>query len=154
MQFERPSPIQLCQDDVCQDDFDGLSVPDLQQDGACTHTLVSCGMLSGCNDCAKSDESAYVPVNFIKDEVYQLLAAFEKSCALQSAVVAQESDVMDTSTLEAGIEFELTLPLTLPKRYFRTFWRSAVRRLIEREREIRLIETRRLLTSKSNEMIP
>jgi hypothetical protein len=72
----------------------------------------------------------YVPINFIPDEAYALIAAFEASFVHEPI----QADLMDIDTaslpssnhLESG-ESCLNDP---PKRYYRTFWKSASRRII------------------------
>jgi hypothetical protein len=148
MQVDRPSSL-------CQNDFSGLTIPDLQQDGGCMHTLVDYDMFSGCSGSAKSGKRVsgdYVPVNFIKDEVYEMLAAFDKA-ALQRATVSQESDAMETTMEQAGIDFEPLRPVTdlaPPKKFYSTFWRSAVRRLLKQEKNTGITEIRRNRSSLSN----
>jgi hypothetical protein len=145
MQVDRPSSL-------CQDDFDGLAVPDLQQDG-CSQTLVDYEKFAGSSDAAKSGKCAcddYVPQNFIKDEVLQFIAAFERT-TLQRAAIAQAGDAMETAT--GGEDFEPLRPLTdraPPKRFYLTFWRSAAWRLVQQKQISAKIEFRRTLSSSSN----
>jgi hypothetical protein len=152
MQSEGP-PFRLC-----QNDFDVLAVLDLQQDGICTLSPVFNEVLSGCSsekteDCAITDYGHYVPRNFISKEVYQLLAAYERTSAVQREAVADGGDAMDLdmSPHEAYIQLGPTRPLTPPKRYSRTFWRSAAWRLLQKEKKAGFIEIRRCLTTLSNQ---
>jgi hypothetical protein len=100
--------------------------------------IVGFEMFPGTSGTANSERyihGDYVPENFIKDEVYAILAAFEKD-PLQRASVTQENHTMDTAMEEAYVDFEPRRLLTdsaPPKRFYRTFWRSAARRLLKYE---------------------
>ncbi len=140
---------------LCQDGFDGLTILDLQQDGGCIYRSDDHGMLSGCSGSRKSRDSAdYVPQNFISQEVYQLFATFERMSVAQREDSAHDEDAMEISTYEADIEHEPTRPLTPPKKFSRTFWRSATRRLLQQEKRDVLNEIRRSLTAFSSYMVP
>jgi hypothetical protein len=90
--------------------------------------------------CAKTEvkplNESYVPVNFIPDEALAMIAAWE-SLNLTASYHSDQMDI-DESVLENHVETALpyatVLPYTLsapPKRYFRTFWRSISRKILE-----------------------
>ncbi len=77
-----------------------------------------------------STQEKYGPVNFIDDEIYALIERWESS-----AQQAPPSEVMMPIYLkphETNYEPMRQLPTAAaPKRFYRTFWRSVCRRLVE-----------------------
>jgi hypothetical protein len=78
-------------------------------------------------------KETYVPVNFISDEVYNLIAAWEASS------LATSSDIMDLDVSSLPLvpasqnNFEPTRrfdDVSPPKRFYRTFWSSVSKRII------------------------
>ena len=117
-----------------QHDFNSLAVPNWQHAGI-MHKLVDHAAFSGSGNSMKSEETnAYVPVNFISNEVYALLAAFEASSL-------HRDYGYDTGSTGIGFELSILMPTELtfdscmfmesPKKFPRTFWRSIARRLVE-----------------------
>jgi hypothetical protein len=84
----------------------------------------------------------YRPVNFIPDEVYELIRNWEVAYLKQQESI-QAIDLMDTDmsgdSRPSENIFEPTrlMPVSEapPKRFYRTFWRSVTRRIIQLERE-------------------
>ena len=80
------------------------------------------------------------PVNFIPDEVYELIRKWELAY-LQQQESAQTIDSMDTeSTTDHRLNESIYEPMRLmsiseppPKRFYRTFWRSVTRRILQLE---------------------
>ncbi len=117
-----------------QNDFMCLSVPDWQHAGI-MQKLGDHVAFSGSGSSIKLEETiSYVPENFISEETYAVLAAFEASALLRD----HEND-----TFISGIGFErsISMPTALshdswsfmvsPKKFPRTFWKSIARRLVE-----------------------
>ena len=128
-----------------QKDFDGLTIPELQQDGGSMHKLVEYEMFTGTSGSPNSGKCVDGDYAHLHFETNELGAAFDKA-SLQRAAVSQESDAMETTTTEeAGVDFEPLRRLTNfgpPKRFHRTFWRSAARRLLNQEQETGVIGIR------------
>jgi hypothetical protein len=80
-------------------------------------------------DVASACHEKYVPVNFIDDEIYALIERWE-SCAKEAP-----SDVtmpVDIKLQDPIYEPMRQLPTAAaPRRFYRTFWRSVSRRLVE-----------------------
>ena len=80
-------------------------------------------------------DETYVPVNFINNEVYALIAAWEAS-----EFKREESGEAADSALDADRD-ALYEPLRCrptiapPKRFYRTFWKSITRRTLENARK-------------------
>ena len=77
--------------------------------------------------------NVYVPVNFIPDEAFAFLAAWDAAYITKASPL--DAMELDTVSLPVSqIEFEPTRRLNdfaPPKRFFRTFWRSIARRVVE-----------------------
>ena len=77
--------------------------------------------------------NVYVPVNFIPDEVFAFLAAWDASHISKTS--SPDGMELDTASLPASQDmFEPTRRLNdfaPPKRFYRTFWRSMARRVVE-----------------------
>ncbi len=94
---------------------------------------------SGC----EADE-LYRPVNFIPDEVYEMIRNWERAYQKQQETT-QAIDSMDTEAFNDSRSSEsifepmrcMSVPQP-PKRFFRTFWRSATRRILRLEKEAAL----------------
>ncbi len=96
------------------------------------------------NDALMKAESAlaeYRPVNFISDEVYELIRNWELSY-LRRQEVNQAVDSMEAEPIPNFSESvfepmrtasESTLPP--PKRFFRTFWRSLTLRIVREKKQ-------------------
>ncbi len=112
-----------------QDDFNGLTVPDLQHDGYCLHMLVDRAIVSGSSSgSAKSGKCDWgdSAMQTLKDEMCELRATIDK-VTLHHSIVAQESDAIEMVSEQASIDFE---PLRLlrdsapPTRFYRQAKRS------------------------------
>ena len=71
-----------------------------------------------------TEDDHYVPVNYIPDEVIAMIQVWQ----------LQRRDVMEVSGTDAPTleEYAPLMSQTAPpKRYFRTFWRSIARRLLQ-----------------------
>ncbi len=87
----------------------------------------------------KNREKVYVPVNAIPDEVYALISAWEAS-SLKSPDcmdIDEASNPLSVSMLGPAQSLNTFAP---PKRYGRTFWRSASRRILEMSRAQSLVD--------------
>ncbi len=94
-----------------------------------------------CGSACEADEM-FCPVNFIPAEVYELIRTWELA-HLQEHELIQAVDFMDTDSLSESQSSESVLqPNSLmpafeapPKRFYRTFWKSRAKRLLQRERQ-------------------
>jgi hypothetical protein len=116
---------------AAQPDFTSLAVRhELAAESADQNEPEVCDFLTGD---AKPSSKAYVPVNFIPAEVCAFLAAWEAS-------YLAKMDLSDHMQLELtsvpgphnGIEpVRFPSDLAAPRRFYRTFWISLTRRLLE-----------------------
>ena len=129
----------------CQAAFGFLSVPELQPtalvpDAAMDHDAFSRSGSAKSQKSAVLDQDAYVPVNYISPEVYALLAAAEASAARRAE--AQDAGGMDLDSIGQESTLQTTmggwhdpanamLGMAPPKRYYRIFWRSVSKRLLQ-----------------------
>jgi hypothetical protein len=82
--------------------------------------------------------NVYVPVNFIPDEVFAFLAAWDASKT--SSPDGMELDTASIPTSQSVFEPTRRLnDFAPPKRFYRTFWRSMARRVVESS--VRAIQT-------------
>ena len=84
----------------------------------------------------KIREKKYVPVNAIPDEAYALIAEWEASnltlmVSSDRMDIDEASDSVSANMLESAQSLNVFEP---PKRYGRTFWRSASRRILAMSR--------------------
>ena len=124
-----------------QDDFDCLHIA-ISKHSSSTHTLVDHdAVLSG--KAAKStgsekstcNDEAYVPVNFIEPEVYAMIAAWE-ACELKGRASEASSECSLDARQDAVCEPSRCVSITAPpKRFYRAFWRSTTRRMLEQARK-------------------
>ena len=76
---------------------------------------------------------SYVPDNLISAEVYGLIAAWEASTLTTPSL----ADCMELDVASVSVSQTMFEPLRCPndsappKRFYRTFWRSAARRILE-----------------------
>ena len=91
--------------------------------------------------CCEADE-LYRPVNFIPDEVYELIRnwelAYQKQQESNQAIDSMDTDTAfsDSRSSESIVEpMRCMSVLQPPKRFYRTFWRSVTRRIVQREKE-------------------
>jgi hypothetical protein len=81
------------------------------------------------------DEETYTPVNFIKAEVYALIAGWE-ACKSNPEESEEASEFTRDSPSEDLYEPSRHIPSSAPpKRFYRTFWRSVTRRMLEHARK-------------------
>ena len=126
-----------------QDDFTVLTVSDCQNAGFMQKLVdhesfsSSAGSLQSSKRCVEDDE-AYVPTNFIKAEVYAMIAAWE-ACAQKRNEEIQSLSA--ATSLTHCPDFSVFEPIrsvpdpTPPKRFYRTFWRSITRKLMSHHLE-------------------
>ncbi len=94
-----------------------------------------------CGSACEADE-IFRPVNFIPAEAYELIRTWELA-NLQEHELIPAVDFMDTDSLSGSQSSESVLqPILLmpefeapPKRFYRTFWKSRAKRLLQRERQ-------------------
>ena len=119
-----------------QADFTSLVVCDLQNSGF-MQPLVDhdslCGTAASYPAGKRCVDDDYVPVNFIKAEVYAMIAAWEASSMKYSDESA--SNVMpdvQSCCQDFGIyePIRCTPNFAPPKRFYRTFWRSITRKML------------------------
>ncbi len=81
----------------------------------------------------------YHPVNFIPTEVYELIRNWELAY-LKKQDSIQAFDSMDAVSSESIFEpmRSMSVSNAPPKRFFRTFWRSVTRRIIQLEKKLAL----------------
>ncbi len=97
---------------------------------------------SGDSKSACEADEIYRPVNFIPEEVYELIRNWELSY-LKQQENAHAVDSMETESLLHPLPNDsLFEPMRSmldsahpPKRFFRTFWRSLTRRIVQRKKE-------------------
>jgi hypothetical protein len=87
-------------------------------------------------------EEMFCPVNFIPDEVYEMIRTWETSYLKQQeidhavnsmkmeSIVNPQCSEIDRDTMRYIPE--IAPP---PKRFFRTFWRSVARRMVQRDKQ-------------------
>ena len=122
---------------MSQSDFDSLAIPVQTEDPLFDPCPQKSPELS-----QKKISETYVPVNVIPQAVYAMIAAWEQS-------ELNRQDVMDGSgsaamTSAASLSGTLSLndyePMRIcnfeapPKRFYRTFWRSLARRILESDK--------------------
>ena len=121
---------------MAQNDFDSLAMP-CQSDDLILDPHH--GLKSSSSDRKTADDD-YVPVNFIPEAVYAMIQAWEMkrhdlmevsgSMSLSAAV----SSSTDTLRLEDYEPLRVCAQAAPPKRFYRTFWRSVARRVLEAEK--------------------
>jgi hypothetical protein len=122
---------------LAQDDFDSLvldlsnchnfSSERLEEHSLATvsRTEVSCGGVE-----------KYTPENFIPDSVHELIRTWQESHARQLEIEALEiADDMSVEPPAATFDHvgydEMETEPAPPKKFYRTFWKSATRRLLQ-----------------------
>ena len=102
-----------------------------------TQMLSDYPLAAACRKQAYNDDRGYVPVNFIPDTVYEMFEAWELS-QQQYRVEMSESKTLtaeNLSTYGAGQQVRGTTTMSAdsppPKLFYRTFWRSIARRLMD-----------------------
>ncbi len=103
---------------------------------------------AGSGDSLESEPSCeateiYRPVNFIPDEVYELIRNWEVAYLKQHESI-QAVDSLDTEASNDSLSNEsifeptrllMSATVAPPKRFYRTFWRSLARRTLQLEKE-------------------
>ena len=117
------------------------SFPSLTLDTQCEADFPTSSLVSEPNVCSGEDD--YVPVNFIPDEVREMIRAWE--LAQQERLEHEEApDAMSTEDVQVTQDhtsLQVLEPIRYitdaapPKRFYRTFWRSVTRRALECDRE-------------------
>jgi hypothetical protein len=139
------SPTLLAQDDFsCLKLASGQDVEHQLFDGYDGFTTI---VRAGSGDSLKSEPSCeateiYRPVNFIPDEVYELIrnweVAYLKQHGLIQAVDSTDKEASNESLSNESI-FEPTRLMSAsvapPKRFYRTFWRSLAWRTLQFKKE-------------------
>jgi hypothetical protein len=139
---------------LAQDDFSslGLAATGQDADGQALDIFheFSTADRAGSAGSRKSDatceaDEIYHPVNFIPEEVYEMIRNWESSYIKQQEI-AQAVDSMDMESFtnsqarESYYEpmrcmLESVESAPPPKRFFRTFWRSLTRRVVQHQKE-------------------
>ena len=127
---------------MAQEDFATLTLGSQSEDLVCG-TFPHLTSSSTAKKSHSFDES-YVPVNYIPEEVYAMIKTWELKHKDRMAVFDSTSQTGATSSSNAPmidnyepIDYD---PLRTcsqsapPKRFYRTFWRSAARRMLECEK--------------------
>jgi hypothetical protein len=131
-----------------QDDFSSLGIgPDTSWQPLDGYDGLAPVERDGSVDSLKSQspceaDEMYRPVNFIPDEVYELIRNWERSYSKQkevaSAVVFMDSESFTDSQSRENVFEPMRSVLAFeppPKRFYRTFWRSATRRILQLEKK-------------------
>jgi hypothetical protein len=90
---------------------------------------------------SRSGDEKYIPVNFIPDSVYAMINAWQEAHNVQHSTYEMDMIVDPPPAAEVAHNQDIYEPVrsiteaTAPKRFYRTFWRSAARRIIQREKE-------------------
>ena len=119
-----------------QRDSSWLLVSDWQHAGI-MQKLVNHPAFSGSGSSTKSHETdGYVPDNFISQEAYAVLIAFEASALLRE----HEPGVSTVGKMCIGVEPSVSMPREIsfdswssmqsPKKFPRTFWKSIAKRIV------------------------
>ena len=119
---------------MAQNDFSSL---DLSKQGDADFPTNS--LITKQSNCCEDDD--YVPVNFISDEVRAMIKAWE--LARQKELELQEASgatiIMDGHAASQSPEIHEPIRYITdgapPKRFYRTFWRSIARRVLEHDRK-------------------
>ncbi len=90
----------------------------------------------------KAEDAAYHPVDFFPDEVYALIRNWELGYSKQQeSAQALESSSMDLfPDSQSGASYLepmrcVSVPMPPPKRFYRTFWRSMTRKILQLEKQ-------------------
>jgi hypothetical protein len=115
-----------------QSDFCALTVPgdgvDTFDDHPAFFGRTSTSPVEKLADSSACNEK-YVPVNFIDAEIYALIERWESYAEDHPAEITMPKDLSSGENIYEPCRH---LPNSLaPKRYYRTFWRSVCRRLVE-----------------------
>ena len=115
-----------------QSDFGCLAMP--QGEAAATE-CESALMLSDAHCPLKSSKMQnvsnddYVPVNYICDEALAIISAWEAAYQANAGCIATDiSNAIYEPSRTTGFIVDSSKP---PKRFYRTFWRSVTRRLVQ-----------------------
>lgn len=126
---------------LAQDDFECLGIACRDVSGEPTLDEESLPTFSGQKRSSTGDEK-YVPVNFIPDSVYAMINAWQEAHSMHDHTCEMDMNVEQPASAEGAHHnqeiYEPVRPLTVvaaPKKFYRTFWRSAARRMIQREKE-------------------
>ncbi len=121
---------------MAQNDFSSLALS-----RQCDADLPLNSVISKQNICFGDDD--YVPVNFISEEVRAMIKTWElarqKQLELQEA--SSTTSIDGSTVVRNHASQEIHEPIRCitdgapPKRFYRTFWRSIARQLLERGRE-------------------
>jgi hypothetical protein len=128
-----------------QDDFDSLGIAHHipMEDSSPVEDPVP-SFSQGKQSC--SGDEKYIPVNFIPDSVHEMINAwqeahtmhlgtYEMDMLVDSPPAAEVTHNQDIYEPVRSIAVSSVTVATAPKRFYRTFWRSAARRIIQREKE-------------------
>ena len=125
---------------MAQNDFRFLTLSE-HSDEQKPDCMLDCPLTSEPRTCCADDD--YVPVNFIPEEVRAMIKAWQladqKRRELQEASPEMSVDVPADSITASQDVFEpmRCIPNAAPpKRFYRTFWRSITRKVLEHDKEI------------------
>ena len=113
-----------------QDDFFLLAVSGVV-DGPSLHEQQGCGDMM---------DDSYVPVNIIKPEVYALIQLWNAKEQKSGNSHAEQTKIDFSETEGSNLEptrcmHSIQTPAPPPKRFYRRFWKSITRRILEKENE-------------------
>ena len=115
--------------DFSQEDFDSLVLP--EEEILRHHTHHRLETLYATGKTLYEDES-YVPVNFIPEEAITMIKEWQQKRAEQKQMSSMnESDEHVPASLLSQEPLRTCANSAPPKRFYRTFWRSAARRLLQ-----------------------
>ena len=126
---------------LAQDDFDLLHISDTQslsEQRMCESNPLQSFI---CRESSFADEK-YTPVNFIPESVHDLIRSWKVSNLIRQEALESTDDAMSVEGAAASNSDDVYEPLrfltesTPPKKFYRTFWRSAARRALQREKEM------------------
>jgi hypothetical protein len=127
---------------LMQEDFDSLALSNCQ---------VSCERIPDADHvqptfqvkASSSIGDKNMPVNSISDSVVAMINAWQASHTFKQDALDSAMSVKPTSSADLDIRQEdmyepvrITTEIVPPKKFFRTFWRSAARRLVQREKQL------------------
>ncbi len=115
---------------MAQSDFSCLTFPNDENDFEFIGKTVQHSSLSRSGSLSKIVDDAlpdYVPKNYMKPEVLSLIAAWEATMAMRI-----HTDTMYFCSYDSNQSEGVMQP---PKRFYLTFWRSIVKRVLQQESE-------------------
>ncbi len=118
---------ELADEDICSKRTEAKSISECNQSALRTFEEVE----------VKGSKEVYTPVNFNSDELYAFLAAWESSTVAMKSL----NDCMDFKSAPLPDSKDSFDPVRFlndsapPKIFYRTFWRSAARRILKMSKD-------------------